>query len=82
VRWPRSNGTSSFAAYRAAFPELAAEFERRMQGELPAAWAEARDAAIAKIVDAAQTIATRKASQTHSKPSRPACPSLSAARPT
>ncbi|BBF87617.1 transketolase [Aquitalea magnusonii] len=52
-----------FDAYRAAYPELAAEFERRMQGELPAAWAEARDAAIAKIVDAAQTVATRKASQ-------------------
>ena len=52
-----------FDAYRAAYPELAAEFERRMQGELPAAWAEARDAAIAKIVDAAQTMATRKASQ-------------------
>jgi len=52
-----------FDAYRAAYPELAAEFARRMQGELPAAWAEARDAAIAKIVDAAQTVATRKASQ-------------------
>ncbi|NWK77706.1 transketolase [Aquitalea sp. LB_tupeE] len=52
-----------FDAYRAAYPELAAEFERRMQGDLPAAWAEARDAAIAKIVDAAQTVATRKASQ-------------------
>ena len=52
-----------FDAYRAAYPELAGEFERRMQGELPAAWAEARDAAIAKIVDAAQTVATRKASQ-------------------
>ncbi|WP_293760947.1 transketolase [uncultured Aquitalea sp.] len=52
-----------FDAYRADHPQLAAEFERRMQGELPAAWAEARDAAIAKIVDAAQTVATRKASQ-------------------
>ena len=27
-----------FAAYRAQFPELAAEYERRMKGELPAAW--------------------------------------------
>ena len=27
-----------FAAYRAAHPELAAEFERRMRGELPADW--------------------------------------------
>ncbi|MBX3707897.1 MAG: transketolase [Pseudomonadales bacterium] len=29
-----------FAAYRAAHPALAAEFERRMRGELPAGWAE------------------------------------------
>src|SRR5262245_41211380 len=33
---------SRLAAYRSAFPELAAEFTRRMQGDLPAGW----DAAI------------------------------------
>ncbi|MCD5360769.1 transketolase [Chromobacterium aquaticum] len=52
-----------FDAYRAAFPELAAEFSRRMSGELPAGWEEAKAAALAKIADAAQTVATRKASQ-------------------
>ncbi|ATP27073.1 transketolase [Chromobacterium violaceum] len=52
-----------FDAYRAAHPQLAAEFERRMAGELPADWAEAQAAAVAKIADAAQTVATRKASQ-------------------
>ncbi|MFB9158295.1 transketolase [Chromobacterium violaceum] len=52
-----------FDAYRAAHPQLAAEFERRMAGELPAGWAEAQAAAVAKITDAAQTVATRKASQ-------------------
>ncbi|WP_434631654.1 transketolase [Chromobacterium sp. CV08] len=52
-----------FDAYRAAHPQLAAEFERRMAGELPAGWAETQAAAIAKIADAAQTVATRKASQ-------------------
>ncbi|MBP4047618.1 transketolase [Chromobacterium violaceum] len=52
-----------FDAYRAAHPQLAAEFERRMAGELPAGWAEAQAAAVAKIADAAQTVATRKASQ-------------------
>ncbi|BAK78721.1 transketolase [Pseudogulbenkiania sp. NH8B] len=52
-----------FAHYRAAYPELAAEFERRMQGELPRGWEDAKAAAIAKINDAAQTVATRKASQ-------------------
>ncbi|HEY9102393.1 transketolase [Chitinimonas sp.] len=52
-----------FATYRAAHPELAAEFERRMKGELPADWNEFKAAAVAKINDAAQTVATRKASQ-------------------
>ncbi|WP_269531655.1 transketolase [Chitinimonas sp. BJYL2] len=54
---------AKFAAYRAAHPALAAEFERRMKGELPANWAETKAAAIAKISDAAQTVASRKASQ-------------------
>ncbi|MDN3578451.1 transketolase [Chitinimonas viridis] len=58
-----SDWNQRFAAYRAAHPELAAEFERRMAGELPADWTEFKAAAIAKINDAAQTVATRKASQ-------------------
>ncbi|UTH75846.1 transketolase [Chromobacterium sp. IIBBL 290-4] len=55
--------TKRFDAYRAAHPELAAEFERRMAGDLPKGWEDAQAAAIAKINDAAQTVATRKASQ-------------------
>jgi transketolase len=52
-----------FDAYRAAFPDLAAEFERRMAGRLPANFAQvAVDAAIAAHT-AAATVATRKASQ-------------------
>ncbi|HLA74772.1 MAG TPA: transketolase [Gammaproteobacteria bacterium] len=52
-----------FAAYKAAYPDLAAEFERRTQGQLPANWAE-QAAAYIKAVDAkAETIASRKASQ-------------------
>lgn len=31
---------TKFAAYRAAYPELAAELERRLAGELPAGWAD------------------------------------------
>ncbi len=52
-----------FDAYKKAFPELAAEFERRMKGELPANWA--RDAAefINAVNAKAEKIATRKASQ-------------------
>ncbi len=52
-----------FAAYAAAFPELAAEFKRRMAGELPADWAAKSAAAIAEIAAKAENIATRKASQ-------------------
>ena len=36
-----------FARYRNAYPELAAEFERRMRGELPADWPETAQAALA-----------------------------------
>jgi transketolase len=50
-------------AYRAAYPDLAAELERRMAGELPAGFAQmAVDAAIAAHAKA-ETVATRKASQ-------------------
>ena len=52
-----------FAAYERDHPELAAEFKRRMQRELPANWPEAARAFIAKTVEKAETIATRKASQ-------------------
>lgn len=52
-----------FDAYRGAHPELAAELERRMKGDLPADFSKALDAAIAACVDKAETIATRKASQ-------------------
>ncbi len=52
-----------FAEYKKAQPQLAAEFERRMKGELPADWA-AKAAEFIKSVDAkAETIASRKASQ-------------------
>ncbi|HEX5763944.1 MAG TPA: transketolase, partial [Woeseiaceae bacterium] len=51
-----------FAEYRAKFPELAGEFERRMKGELPASWAEGADAAIDDIAAAGKDMATRKAS--------------------
>ncbi len=52
-----------FAAYRAAFPAQAAEFERRMQGELPANWAAGLAEALNTIAARTDAIATRKASQ-------------------
>jgi len=52
-----------FAAYEAAYPEPAAEFKRRMSGELPADW-ERKAWEFIKSVDAkAEKIASRKASQ-------------------
>jgi transketolase len=51
------------AEYGKAFPELAAEFRRRMAGELPANWPQAVDAMLAKAQEKGETVATRKASQ-------------------
>ncbi len=52
-----------FAAYRSAHPELAAEFERRVSGKLPADWAEKSVAFIKAVNQKAEKVATRKASQ-------------------
>ena len=52
-----------FAAYREAYPEQAAEFTRRMKGELPRNFAQvAVDAAVSAHAKA-ETVASRKASQ-------------------
>jgi transketolase len=51
------------SAYEAAHPELAAEFKRRMAGELPANWQEATDALIAETNAKQEKLATRQASQ-------------------
>ena len=52
-----------FAAYEKAFPELAAEFTRRVNGELPANWAEESKKFIAQLQANPAKIASRKASQ-------------------
>ncbi len=54
---------AKFAAYEAEYPELAAEFKRRMAGELPANWKEATDALIAETNAKQEKLATRQASQ-------------------
>lgn len=52
-----------FATYKAAYPELATEFARRMKGELPRNFAQvAVDAAVGAHAKA-ETVASRKASQ-------------------
>ncbi len=52
-----------FAAYEAAHSELAAEFKRRMAGELPANWEQAAGQFINDVNAKAESPATRKASQ-------------------
>jgi transketolase len=54
---------AKFAAYRAQFPVEAAEFERRMKGDLPAGFDQAVAAFVAACIEKKETIATRKASQ-------------------
>ncbi|ALK08379.1 transketolase [Blastochloris viridis] len=54
--------TQRFEAYRAAFPELAAEFERRINGDLPATFPAATAHALAEA-KAAGNVASRKAGQ-------------------
>ncbi|MDN3661660.1 transketolase [Vibrio agarivorans] len=51
------------AAYEAAYPELAAEFKRRTNGELPAQWEEKANQIIADLQANPANIASRKASQ-------------------
>ncbi|HUP09557.1 MAG TPA: transketolase [Caldimonas sp.] len=52
-----------FAVYKAAHPELAAEYVRRMESELPGDWADTVRTVALAAHEKAETVATRKASQ-------------------
>ncbi|HEU4707926.1 MAG TPA: transketolase [Methylophilaceae bacterium] len=54
---------AKFDAYAKAFPAEAAEFKRRMAGELPANWKETVNNFVKATNEKAESIATRKASQ-------------------
>jgi len=54
---------AKFDAYAKAYPEEAAEFKRRMAGDLPAHWKAATDAMIKATNEKGEVIPTRKASQ-------------------
>lgn len=58
-----SDWQAGFDAYRAAYPELADEFLRRLQGDLPADFTERADTFIAECLTAGADVASRKASQ-------------------
>ncbi len=51
-----------FAAYKVTYPELAAEYQRRTVGELPANWKVDADNFVAAVNDEAKTTATRLSS--------------------
>ncbi|MFZ1342053.1 transketolase [Thiothrix eikelboomii] len=55
--------TAKFQAYQAAYPTEAAEFERRINGQLPANWQETAQKAIDAIIAKAESPATRVASK-------------------
>jgi transketolase len=57
-----SDWSARFDAYKKDYPELAAEFERRMKGELPANFQETAQALINSCVEKAASVPTRKAS--------------------
>ncbi|HWG76909.1 MAG TPA: transketolase [Steroidobacteraceae bacterium] len=52
-----------FGRYRRAYPELAAEFERRMQPALPSDWLQKAQAALAAARQVSDAQATRKSSK-------------------
>ena len=55
--------TRRFEAYRSEHPELAAELQRRMAGDLPESWQGVAQRFIDEIQNKAENIASRKASQ-------------------
>ena len=61
-RW-EAEWQEKFAAYKAEHPELAAELERRLGGELPETWDTFVNGVIHQVASEAKDIATRKASQ-------------------
>ncbi|TDX16599.1 transketolase [Buttiauxella sp. BIGb0552] len=65
-----------FAAYSKAHPDLAAEFNRRMHGEMPEDWQDLTQQYIEKLQANPEKIATRKASQNTLNAYGPSLPEL------
>jgi len=65
-----------FDSYRAAHPQLAAEFTRRMKGALPESFAQVATDVVAGAHMKAETVATRKASQLALEPFTAALPEM------
>lgn len=65
-----------YAGYKVAYPELAKELERRLAGDLPDQWDAAVMDAVCQAAEAAETVATRKASQKALNALAPVLPEL------
>lgn len=65
-----------YAGYKAAYPELAKKLERRLAGDLPDQWDAAVMDAVCQAAEAAETVATRKASQKALNALAPVLPEL------
>jgi transketolase len=75
ARW-HAEWKAAFARYAAVYPELAAEFERVMAGQLPADYAALADSLIQQFATDTTAWATRKASQLCLERLVPAIPEL------
>jgi len=67
---------AKFGAYEHRHPELAAQYRRRLNGDLPASWNAETQALVQKINAKAETVATRKASQNAIEGLAPLLPEL------
>jgi transketolase len=65
-----------FAGYQKEHPQLAAEFERRMRGELPARWPDTVRAYVERAQRETTSLATRQSSQAALNAYGPALPEL------
>nr|WP_298724021.1 transketolase [uncultured Steroidobacter sp.] len=65
-----------FDAYKAQFPELAAEYERRFKGELPSSWGEVVAKYVADVAKESKPLATRQSSQASLNAFGPGLPEL------
>ena len=70
------NWTGLFKQYQEKYPQLAAEFNRRMQEELPAGWEVETGTAIRERAEKKEKLATRKASQNALEALGPLLPEL------
>ena len=72
----QKNWDADFETYKKAYPELAAELSRRLNGELPADFASQAQAYIQQTQEAGGDVASRKASQNAINSLQPLLPEL------